>query len=368
MSLCNKFGTPLRQKEDVFISLGSIVFDLKQQFVTHKEVEDKFLDKPEADRTYINEPITENLDMKNKRILNLTQTPEDQYEVTNKKYVDDLMKGIRNEYESTYAKKNELALPLKGTTVEKMLIYYNVAFTHKPRVWISAMFPYGLFPSLDKIEKYNIFEDIMKHKVIKGLIQADQVDSLSFKNAIYADNISLESGMFILNNNENIISKIVINIEFKKDYTFIFVAKKINPQDEGTIFTSTLPDRILGWRNSDAVFKVERFETTHLLKVEDTNLHCFIIRCNAIGKYDYWDFNTNIQNGSLTYLNENFGRVIIGGGKGCFSELILFDKFISNEALEDIKIFLKKFYNFSVSSPKPISIPIISKSILNNLA
>src|SRR6266853_1619858 len=217
MSLCNKFGTPLRQKEDGFISLGSIVFDLKQQFVTHKEVEDKFLDKPEADELYINEPITENLDMKNKRMLNLTQTPEDQYEVTNKKYVDDLMKGMRNEYESTYAKKkNELTLPLQGTIVEKMLIYYNVAFTHKPIVWISAMFPFGLFPSLDKIGNYNIFEDIMKHKVIKGLIQADQVDSLSFKNAIYAENISLESGMFILNNNENIISKIVINIKFKK--------------------------------------------------------------------------------------------------------------------------------------------------------
>src|SRR6266853_3402272 len=168
MSLCNKFGTPLRQKEDSFISLGSIVFDLKQQFVTHKEVEDKFLDKPEADELYINEPITENLDMKNKRILNLTQTPEDQYEVTNKKYVDDLLKEIRNEYKATYAKKNELTLPLQGTIVEKMLIYYNVAFTHKPIVWISAMFPFGLFPKLNKIKAYSIFSDIMCNKVIQS--------------------------------------------------------------------------------------------------------------------------------------------------------------------------------------------------------
>ena len=53
----------------------------------------------------------------------------------------------------------------------------------------------------------------------------------------------------------------------RKDYTFIFVAKKMNPQDAGAIFTSTLPDRIFGWRNSDIIFKVGRFETSNLLKI-----------------------------------------------------------------------------------------------------
>src|SRR6266853_3210462 len=96
MSLCNKFGTPLNRKEGIFnsTSLATVMFELNQKFVTHEEAdswktefEEKFLDKPEADKLYINEPITENLNMKSKKIENVGE-PKSGHHAVNKKYVD----------------------------------------------------------------------------------------------------------------------------------------------------------------------------------------------------------------------------------------------------------------------------------------
>src|SRR6266853_5970392 len=99
MSLCNKFGTPLNRKEDGSISLANVMFELNQKFVTHEilntshetwktEFEGKFLDKPEADKLYLNEPITENLNMKSKKIENVGE-PKSGHHAVNKKYMDE---------------------------------------------------------------------------------------------------------------------------------------------------------------------------------------------------------------------------------------------------------------------------------------
>src|SRR3981189_2691178 len=85
---------------------------------------------------------------------------------------------------------------------------------------------------------------------------------------------------FILNNGQE-TSKIFINIAFKKYYTFVMVANKINASDTGTIFSSTLADRIFGWKNVDIFFKCHVFEISKPSAINDTYLHCFIIRCNT---------------------------------------------------------------------------------------
>ena len=92
-------------------------------------------------------------------------------------------------------------------------------------------------------------------------------------------------------------------------------------------------------------------------------MHCFILRYTR-GIYDYWDFDNVIQSGSPNFLKQDFGKVIIGddSAKGMFFELILFNKGLSNDALENIKNCLKGYYSFN--TPKP---EVVTQSLLQNL-
>src|SRR5438477_11074236 len=87
----------------------------------------------------------------------------------------------------TYAKKSDIPkniapYPFQNTKVGEALTYYNIALTYKPKVWISAKFPFGLFKLKSS---YTLFSDIMGNKVIQGLITNNPEN-----NAIYAENIA----------------------------------------------------------------------------------------------------------------------------------------------------------------------------------
>src|SRR6266853_788603 len=112
---------------------------------------------------------------------------------------------------------------------------------------------------------------------------------------------------------------------------------------------------------------------------EDTNLHCYIVRCTA-GKCEFWDLETqlNIPKNNLV-TNEDFGKVVIGKtlrvtdiydlGKGGFSELILFQEPVSDEALDNIRNFLKTHYSFKEIQIHKSQVPkeVVNDKVLNNL-
>src|SRR3981189_2184288 len=332
---CNNFGVSVNKKESdssIFLTsqIEKKISDLKS------EIDSKYLDETEANRIYVNEPISENIDMKNKKIIN-SGLPTDPTDLTNKQYVDQhvgqyLDNGFRllhnkfieketlvyfqNKNEETYAKKSDMKKYAKktdigkyhfqNTKVDEMLTYYNIALTYIPKVWISAKFPFGLFQKLNIGN--TMFSDIMGHKVYT---------ETGDNRVIIAQNISRDRSEFLLNTELNKLSRITINIDFKVDFTFIFVAKKKEASDMGTIFTSSTANRVLGWRNQDKIFQVESAEISKQFSNNDTNLHCYIVRCkqNAdnlgvpTGLADFWDLNEKI--GSV-WITQNFGKVIIG--------------------------------------------------------
>ena len=189
--------------------------------------------------------------MKNKKIINSGE-PQDLGDLVNKKYVDnkfiekDTLLRFQNRNEETFARKNDIIIyTLQNTKLEKMLMYYNIAITHQPRVWLSSHFPYGLFPKLNKIHVTDMdFIDIMGNKVIYS-----SMPNSPEAGAIYGENVLVKNSEFLLNTEPDKLSRITINIDFKLNFTFIFIARKINASDMGTIFTSTTPNRVLGWRN-----------------------------------------------------------------------------------------------------------------------
>src|SRR3977135_1712376 len=182
---CNNFGVSVHNKESDSVTREIL-----------NEIDKKYLDKSEGDKLYVN---------------------EDSPDLVDKKYVD----SIKSEIIGKLFLK-EVTSSFTGTILQKMLIYYNLALTHKPRVWLSSQFLNGLFPKLKKISSgYGGFEDIMSYKVIQGLIPNNAEEG-----SIYAENISLAGQpygpAFALNNIKNKLRRITINIDFKIDYTFIF--------------------------------------------------------------------------------------------------------------------------------------------------
>src|SRR5258708_658852 len=153
---------------------SNLVFTMSQKFVSKQEAE-KFLDQQEGDKFYLNEPITENIDMKNKKIIN-SGPPEDLGDLVNKQYIDDLIEDyiLRDDVDSIVESsiqritKGTSPLTKSDTKVEKMCLYYNIALTHKPKFWLSSQFPNGLFPKLNKIKIFSV-TDIMGNKVIESI-------------------------------------------------------------------------------------------------------------------------------------------------------------------------------------------------------
>src|SRR3977135_4748867 len=197
---CNNFGVSVNKNESdsgllFTFQIEKKISDLKS------EIDSKYLDENEADRLFVNEPISENIDMKNKKIIN-SGLPKDFGDLTNKQYVDnkfiekETLVHFQNKNEETFARKVEIPkYPLQNTKLENMLIYYNIGLTHKPKVWLSSKFLNGLFPKLKKTVGYTGFEDIMGNKVVSGPIPSNLANNAEEgsgnPSAIYAENISL---------------------------------------------------------------------------------------------------------------------------------------------------------------------------------
>src|SRR3977135_395592 len=152
---CNNFGVSVHNKE-------SDSGFLKREILN--EIDKKYLDKSEGDKLYVN---------------------EDSPDLVDKKYLEKSVDSIKTEIIGNLFLK-EVTSSFTGTILQKMLMYYNLALTHKPRVWLSSQFLNGLFPKLRKTVGYGGFEDIMSNKVIQGLIPNNAEEG-----SIYAENISL---------------------------------------------------------------------------------------------------------------------------------------------------------------------------------
>src|SRR5271156_5977476 len=92
--------------------LSNLIINMNQKF---SEMDTKYLDKGEGDKFYINEPITENIDMKDKKISS-SAVPSDSHDLVNKYYVDESVRILvadhsREEHDwigQNYASKGEI--------------------------------------------------------------------------------------------------------------------------------------------------------------------------------------------------------------------------------------------------------------------
>src|SRR5271156_2963142 len=95
--------------------LSNLIINMNQKFVSKQEAEEKYLDQTEGDKLYINEPITENIDMKDKKISS-SAVPTDSHDLVNKYYVDESVRSLvadhsREEQDwigQNYASKGEI--------------------------------------------------------------------------------------------------------------------------------------------------------------------------------------------------------------------------------------------------------------------
>ena len=167
------------------------------------------------------------------------------------------------------------------------------------------------------------------------------------------------------NNNQRIKSDIM----FEKTYTFFLIGQKTKKENIGTLFSSNLDNRAFGWDSVNIIFKLDNFCASVVTKL-DSSLHCFIVR-NDNTNIDYWDFDEKINIYTLTAGDTshvidssqfkqsmiclfNFGKIVIGyptdnkilneKSYGLIYEVIAFDKALSDENIQTIKNFLKKYY------------------------
>src|SRR5271156_4030379 len=95
--------------------LSNLIINMNQKFVSKQEAEEKYLDQTEGVKLYINEPITENIDMKDKKISS-SPVPTDSHDLVNKYYVDESVRSLvadhsREEHDwigQNYASKGEI--------------------------------------------------------------------------------------------------------------------------------------------------------------------------------------------------------------------------------------------------------------------
>src|SRR3977135_4473757 len=116
MTVVNNFGCSVNNKESDSISLSHF------KSVLLNEIDKKYLDKNEGDQLYVN---------------------EDSPDFVNKQYVDSLEVRVRSELKEEITGKlflKEITSKFTGTNLEKMLMFYNIAITHKPKVWLSSQF------------------------------------------------------------------------------------------------------------------------------------------------------------------------------------------------------------------------------------
>src|SRR5437773_8957979 len=137
---CNNFGVSINNKESDSSLISSFFTSQIEKKISDlkSEIDSKYLDETEADLFYINDPISENIDLRGRKIINSGE-PKDFGDLVNKKYVDNQF--IQNESldELTYVKKSDIPkniVPFQNTKVGEVLTYYNIALNFKPKVWI----------------------------------------------------------------------------------------------------------------------------------------------------------------------------------------------------------------------------------------
>src|SRR5204863_7104201 len=112
---CNNFGVSVNNKESDSSLFSTFVTSHIEKKINDlkSEIDLKYLDENEAAERYVNEPISENIDMKNQKIIN-SDDPQDSGDLVNKKYVDNkfIEKGtlvkFQNNNEQSYVKKTDL--------------------------------------------------------------------------------------------------------------------------------------------------------------------------------------------------------------------------------------------------------------------
>ena len=118
---CNNFGISVHNKESDSGFLKREILNEIDRYAS--KADKKYLDKSEGDRLYVN---------------------EDSPDLVDKKYLEKQVQSVKDDLIGKLFLK-EITSSFTGTTLQKMLMYYNLALTHKPKVWISSQFHNGLF-------------------------------------------------------------------------------------------------------------------------------------------------------------------------------------------------------------------------------
>ena len=118
----NVFGGDERNYENPNL-LSNFIINMNQKF---SEMDSKFLDKTDGDKLYINEPITENIDMKDKKIIS-SAVPSDSHDLVNKHYVDESVRSLiadHSKEENDWIKQNYVSK-------DKLDAFVNKKYVHK---------------------------------------------------------------------------------------------------------------------------------------------------------------------------------------------------------------------------------------------
>jgi hypothetical protein len=233
----------------------------------------------------------------------------------------------------------------------KMIAYYNIAYKYKPRVWISSQFQHGLFPKLSKLDPL-IINDIMGQKITDN----GEPDSINIHKVI--TDPSTHGYSFNIFNDPRERSWLIVNTEFKKAYTFFFIASKVEASDQGYFFTSSLPGRMLGWSGNDRMFKIGTLENSKLNVINGTDINLFILRCDN-GTCTFVDQTQNPGIANL-YTEEDWGKIVIGKpiatgspddlGRGILYEIMAYNKPLSDDQIDTIKSFFMNYYELKNTS------------------
>src|SRR5437773_560907 len=107
---CNNFGVSINKESDSSLISSFFTSQIEKKISDLKsEIDLKYLDENEADLFYINDPISENIDLRGRKIINSGE-PKDFGDLilVNKKYVDNQLTQNESLDELTYVKKSDI--------------------------------------------------------------------------------------------------------------------------------------------------------------------------------------------------------------------------------------------------------------------
>jgi hypothetical protein len=322
--------------------------------------------------------------MNSKSITNLA-TPVNLTDATNKNYVDekvwdgsdittgtiskDRLPSILNTFSMGDTLITNLATPINLTdAVNKNYVdtliassalssdyirymdYSVILNNFRPKFWISAFYSNGL-----KIRTNQTVYYVNPTPVAMRYISAD-VATVGYSSNQTTIEIGIEGSNNYFNLNASTTGQYISSLHsFAATYTFIGIAKRINPSaTNGRVFTSNTGNKLFGWHGTHmrcAWHDEEVYGMSSNITNADSNIHMFTYRVDS----DYRQFYDgeyeicHTSNGA----NSDWGQLLVGStltysvesANAYTYEILGFDTRLSMESLGIIWTIFKKYFN-----------------------